>query len=429
MGSMIYLRVGRLEVDWGKNNGFVDHNALFQPADLGEVPYYYVDRRAEVNPDNLKETIESTDGDLWQLVTELQEGYLKPLPEVIDRIEMLGHTDAYCRREFAYLAGLNGFNDTLFTYDELAAVLRDVDVTNVSLGYCEGSEDFGKFFRREIFPRLPFERLTAHPEHVRYDAAQAMENMSAYTVLRLLGDNPGARDLPVIWAFTDVVDGGWVERSDVVHPLAPHERFSILTEGTSDAEILKKALVLIDPHVADFFSFVEVGHPFSGTGQVVNFVKGLVSIGVHNNVLVLFDNDAEGCAAWQRCLEIGLPDNVRALKLPDLPEFREVEVNGPTGYSPADINGRAAAIECYLDLGEAPRFRWNNHNKQIDVYQGELIGKESYKKDFLAQSGLVPGYHYGKLRQLLSMLKQNAIAMNEAKQLKGLRRERSADDE
>ena len=314
MGSMIYLRVGRLEVDWGKNNGFVDHNALFQPADLGEVPYYYVDRRAEVNPDNLKETIESTDGDLWQLVTGLQEGYSKPLPEVIDRIEMLGHTDAYCRREFAYLAGLNGFDDTLFTYDELAAVLRDVDVTNVSLGYCEGSEDFGKFFRREIFPRLPFERLTAHPEHVRYDAAQAMENMSAYTVLRLLGDNPGARDLPVIWAFTDVVDGGWVERSDVVHPLAPHERFSILTEGTSDAEILKKALVLIDPHVADFFSFVEVGHPFSGTGQVVNFVKGLVSIGVHNNVLVLFDNDAEGCAAWQRCLEIGLPDNVRAVE-------------------------------------------------------------------------------------------------------------------
>jgi hypothetical protein len=33
MGSMISLAVGRLEVDWGKNNGFVDHSALFQVDD------------------------------------------------------------------------------------------------------------------------------------------------------------------------------------------------------------------------------------------------------------------------------------------------------------------------------------------------------------------------------------------------------------
>src|SRR4029077_1239181 len=29
MGSMISLAVGRFEIEWGKNNGFVDHSALF----------------------------------------------------------------------------------------------------------------------------------------------------------------------------------------------------------------------------------------------------------------------------------------------------------------------------------------------------------------------------------------------------------------
>ena len=103
---------------------------------------------------------------------------------------MLGYTEAYSRREFAYLAGLNGFDETHFTYDELAAVLRAVDVTGLSPDYGEGGEDFGKFFRREIFPRLPFESLAAYPDHIRYDAAQAMENMSACHSAQAFGREP-----------------------------------------------------------------------------------------------------------------------------------------------------------------------------------------------------------------------------------------------
>ncbi len=42
MGSMIHLAVGRLEIDWGKNQGFRDHSALFQgETDVADVPYYY----------------------------------------------------------------------------------------------------------------------------------------------------------------------------------------------------------------------------------------------------------------------------------------------------------------------------------------------------------------------------------------------------
>ena len=39
---------------------------------------------------------------------------------------------------------------------------------------------------------------------------------------------------------------------------------------------------------------MEEGYPFSGTGNVFRFVQGLISIAVQNQMLVLFDNDAEG---------------------------------------------------------------------------------------------------------------------------------------
>ena len=80
-----------------------------------------------------------------------------------------------------------------------------------------------------------------------------------------------------------------------------------------------------------------------------------------------------------------------------MPEFQQVVVDGPTGSSPANINGRAAAIECYLDFGPSPRFRWSNYNHHIEAYQGELIDKDNYKRAFLDQSGVLAGYAYDKI--------------------------------
>src|SRR6266436_2071824 len=82
MGSMINLAVGRLEIEWGKNLGFMDHTALFQSTDVTAVPYYFT--RSE-QP--------SADGKpRWEVITELKDGLAKPLPHVIDRINLLGHT-------------------------------------------------------------------------------------------------------------------------------------------------------------------------------------------------------------------------------------------------------------------------------------------------------------------------------------------------
>jgi hypothetical protein len=398
MGSMIHLAVGRLEIDWGKNLGFIDHSALYQISDLAKVPYYYVEEGSEY--------VDDAGEHRWKLITEYKDGLSKPLCEVIGRIELLGHTLDNCEKEFSYLSKLNGFDARRFRFDQLRSALAAIDVGAMSPNYGEGGEDFGKFFRREIFPRLGLSKIVDNPQYVQFEAAEGMENLSAHTILRLLGENPEARDLPVNWAFNDLEEGGWAKRSDFVRPLDQFNRFLIVTEGSSDAAIIKHAFSILKPHVADFFDFVDMeeGYPFSGTGNLFKFVQGLISIAVQNNVIVVFDNDAEGVASFNRCCRLNIPDNMRILKLPDLPEFRDFETIGPNGRHLANINGQGAAIECYLGLDGEACVRWNNYNPSIDAYQGELVGKDRYKRTFLEQRNKLRGYDYAKITSVLDMI-------------------------
>ncbi|MBM3563942.1 MAG: hypothetical protein FJX48_12555 [Alphaproteobacteria bacterium] len=407
MGSMIVLAVGRLEIDWGKNSGFTDHSALFQQTDLAQVPYYYVD---EANPEN--------ENGSFNLVAEYKDGMSKRLADVIDRINLLGHTPAYARREFDYLSQLNGFETKTFSFDDLAHALASVDVQAVSADYGEGDEDFGKFFHRYMLERLG----VALDPVSSWSVSEGMENLSAYTVLQLLARNPLAASLPVTWQFADVEHGGWAHRSDFLKRLEQSNRFLIVTEGSSDAGIIKHAFRILKPHIADFFDFVDMaeGYPFSGTGNLFNFTKGLISISVQNNVVVIYDNDAEGVYNFDRTSGLNIPDNMRILKLPDLPEFTEFETVGTSGHHRANINRRAAAIECYLDTGRSPIVRWKNFHKDLGVYHGELIDKTDAMNRFYSVTDAQQDYDFSKIVAVLEMIVSECVAMRERALLKEL---------
>jgi hypothetical protein len=225
--------------------------------------------------------------------------------------------------------------------------------------------------------------------------------------------------MPVNWQFNDVAEGGWAKRSEFVCPLVPSNRFLIVTEGSSDAHVLRHAFRLLRPHIADFFHYVDMqeGYPFTGTGNVFRFVQGLISIAVQNNIVVLYDNDAEGCAGYSRTQELNIPENMRVLRLPDMPRFKTFRTAGPNGESSSDINGRAVAIECYLDLGARPLVRWSSYNAKQEIYQGELVSKEDYTKEFLRQRERVDGYDYSGIEAVLDMLVDACGAMKEVTQL------------
>jgi hypothetical protein len=99
---------------------------------------------------------------------------------------------------------------------------------------------------------------------------------------------------------------------------------------------------------------------------------------------------------------------MRVAVLPDLEECSAVRTLGPSGEQREDINRRAASIEWFLDTtsikGKEPTVRWTSYDSELDRYQGELIGKEAYVRDFLTAAKRPDGRTWRKLELLWSHL-------------------------
>jgi hypothetical protein len=412
MGSMIHLTLGRIELDWGKNSGFQDHSALFRAEDLTQVPYFYAGGAHDLEYARLP-LIQKREDFQYRLITEMKEGYSAPLHVVAKRLLLLGHTEAFSRHEFEVLHDAWSDNHDL-NFDELKEVLGTADFSDAVFQTHLGSESLAEFLAERVLPLMGArfaDRLRCHPMS---DAG--VEGLTPYSVLLLLSDNPTARDLPVTWQFADVEDGGWVPRTQFSPSPSQSERFLIVTEGSSDVRILRHALALLRPELSDFFDFVDMeeNYPFSGTGNLYNFVRGLISIRIQNNLVVIFDNDSEGVFNWERSTKLNVLDNMRILKLPDRECFREFRTAGPTGEHIADINGKAAAIECYLDVGPTPLIRWTSYDHRRDSYQGHLVDKSALAGAFLSQSARIGDYDYSGLEVLLDMLLEECTSIREA---------------
>lgn len=158
--------------------------------------------------------------------------------------------------------------------------------------------------------------------------------------------------------------------------------------------------------IADFFRYVDMenNYPFGGHGNLLNFMKGLDSIGMTGGVLAIFDNDAAGVGSLT---ELAKLRNVKAVRLPDLAEFKQFPTIGPNGEHLADINGRAAAIECYLKLPEGCRIRWNNYDRRAGDYQGVIDQRDSEKsrqRDEFLKTQATDDYPFEKMDKVLDMI-------------------------
>lgn len=408
MGTMICLAVGKLEVDWGKNNFFSNHGALFQASDLKPVASYYA-------------------GENWpegEPIVEMDEGFGKPLWQVRDRLELMGYTLRGVKHHYERLHRMHGMSDRPIGFTTLRKALAKVDVTKVNGNYSE-DHDPGEFVGKEILKRLSLESERhsfssgLRPDHWEIDLL--LENFGANGALRLLAENPANHALDVTWAFTPLVEAGWAEREEFRPGPAVEQQFLIVTEGSSDATILQKALRLLRPHIADFFRFVDMeeGYPFAGTGNLYKFTQGLASIGVLNNTVLVYDNDAEGVAKWRDTQKLALSPNMRAMKLPDVKALKKVLTVGPSGHKRVDINGRAAAIECYLDLAQPglpdPVVRWGPYNKSSERYHGELEHKTQYMKKFLGLRSAGAHYDFAKIEAVLNAVVVECVTIAEHK--------------
>jgi len=122
--------------------------------------------------------------------------------------------------------------------------------------------------------------------------------------------------------------------------------------------------------------------------------------------------------------KLSFPPNMRAMQLPNLDAFSSFRTIGPTGVGHADINGRAAAIECYLDLEKEGLaeliIRWSAFNQELDVYHGELQHKTQYMKNFLQLRAPSANYKSNKLESILDVLVAECVSIAEQKLMSAL---------
>lgn len=158
---------------------------------------------------------------------------------------------------------------------------------------------------------------------------------------------------------------GYAGEEEFGDGLPDSSTFLIVAEGNSDAKILRHAAGLLRPEIADFFRYVDMedGYPFSGTGNLQKLFQ-VLSCCEHRSMLSPFltmtPRVSRPCA---KTAQLYLRESYRVCRLPDLPEF---VTRGPTGDVGSDINGRAAAIECYLDLARLNRpalVEWGGFNR------------------------------------------------------------------
>ena len=417
MGTAITLEVGGVDLTYSKNHLGIDHGSLFQKSD-----------RKPIRSDQIDYAYFETEG---EDPAAMEMAFIRPLKDVIPRLELLGTNLDRVRREYesvteSWREQLRSSSDEdteqvvdLMSFTEFRDLVAAYPLESLDSTYLDGSDEesvrkiHGRFSMVEV-DRIPNYLPHAAPTYSeRSFFAGLIDILHPYSVIRLLAEAKTNENAPVIWQYGPLVEAGWATGQEFVPGARRTETFLIVTEGSSDVHILKHALALLRPGIADFFRFIDVSesHPFSGTGNLAKFAEGLAKIDVQNQVLFLFDNDAEGLDAYQRLSKLTLPINMRGTILPELEVFRAFPSQGPEGLRQADINRRAAAIECYLDLriGDyaPPKVLWTNFKKSLGIYQGALEYKESYVKEFLRQTPetiRAGSYDVSKIEPVLDLL-------------------------
>jgi hypothetical protein len=419
MGTSIELCIGDVSLSYSKNFMGIDYGFLFQKGDL------FRRKTESIDYDYYEEHPEEKEG-----LAEAEELFARTLSRILPRLEILGFTLEAARAEYqevvaeaveieSYSEQENSKTEYL-TFEEFCDLACRYSLSDLKSGYVEygtpGRDrlSLGRFAADvDAFNRIP---LTDDSDFYWSETSFLSARvciLSAESMLQVFAQNTANAEVEVTWEFGPIVHAGWVQREAFQSGARQKQKILIATEGASDARIIRRLLDILRPDVADFFNFVDVDerHHFWGTGNLVKFAEGLLRIEVLNQVLFVLDNDAEGVDAFSKLEKLKLPANMRAMLLPDLEEFREFSTRGPEGVRVSDINGRAAAIECYLDLRldqyPAPQVTWSNFKKDIDAWHGALEFKESYSKHFydqpddLLRNGV---YDVSKLLKLIDTL-------------------------
>ena len=393
MGSMITLGIGKMEIDWGKNNIFNNHSCLFQKEDLKIIPYYYTNNEVEY-----------------------KKGFSKNIKSIKRRLNLLGYNlnqiEDMFNEELEYVNQL--YETSLpINFNDYYNILKNININIIDMTSeeYEYEYDLGEYVRKCVMGEI--KELVKISDDDVYTISTFLENLSPYITLRILSENKNNLDLDLIWRVSDVVENGWILEKDIIPQLTTKEKILIVTEGSSDTDIIQKCINLLYDDISDFFEFIDMeqNYPFTGTGNLKNFIKGLSKISILNNILVILDNDKAGLSVYNDIKEIILPKNLKVITLPNHVEFDNFKCKGPQGDSLENINGKAVSIECFLDhnlIDEDIYVRWTGFNDKLTQYQGNIEPKNLLVKSFHQHYN--QKYDFSKMKYLIDYILESWIS-------------------
>jgi len=387
MGSEITLGINRIEIDRGMNEFFRNHSRLFHKNEIKMEYYYYAN--------NYKEK---------------KLAFSKKLSKVKLSLELLGYTLKNVKNK--YINHCNWYKEYysekyFLNFDQFSEIIESINLNKN--GY-----DFSEYFENYI-KDIP---IFKNRDNLKDSLGEFFERLDPYIILRLIIENPNNLNQKLIWRYSDILEGGYIKKNELYEDLSISDKYLIITEGTSDLFIIRKNIKLFYQEIFDFFEFIDMdkNYPFTGSGNLFNFIQGLAKIYSKYKILIIFDNDAEGIEKYEQGKELNLPQGIKITKLPNLKEFNNFDTIGPTGFKKLNINGLAVSIECFLDLeyevDQKPRIRWANFKKKINKYQGSLENKEIYTKLFKKIKTGKENYNFSKLKVLIDYIITKCIEMN-----------------
>jgi hypothetical protein len=300
-------------------------------------------------------------------------GYLSTVAELRDRLQLYGFTAGRARTELDGAIELwHGEVDSPGIFD-LNMPLRDSAEILNELSGCVNSTD----------------------EWAIYEGPQDLFlHLDPRTVLRLALDVADNGWLPVRYDLDDLLRYELLVPGTPITDQAREERrrnvatdasLVILTEGSTDSELLAKAIKVTHPHLVGFLRFMDFGSGAEGgAASLAKLVRSFVGAGIANRVLAIADNDTAGHDALAKLKRENLPDGYCLMHYPDLPLLRRYPTLGPQQADPVvmDVNGKAGSLEMYLgqDLltvgNQLVPVQWIGLNKGQRAYQGAIDDSE-----------------------------------------------------
>lgn len=362
----------------------------------------YVRRVGDRNP-LVWGQITGVDGDEVETATE----YSCDTTAAIARLDVMGFTIGRTRRNFeagrlaevaTYLSWAEERPDPHWFADKLA-FLQSLSFD----AYLVGLEQIlAQGLRPQLFDDDKNPELSPVVRYILGDNDEFLLGFFAADVRYLIraACEVAAKPSQVVQDITELVEGGYYARDEAVCQAAIQSLVTghlensnrvVLTEGSTDAQILQRALHLLYPHLLDYYSFLdfEGGRVPGGAGQLVSVVKAFAAAGIGNRVIALFDNDAAAHDARRSLAQITLPPNIAVLSYPPLELLRNYPTLGPSGGTSLDVNGLAASIELYLgeDVLRRPDgtfspVQWKGYIEPVARYQGEVMGKTELQAAF-----------------------------------------------